>query len=253
MKKIFNKVHLQIIAVIAMTIDHIAWLIFPGYSHHPVAILCHILGRIAFPIMAFFIAEGYHYTKDKKKYILRLFIFSLISHIPYMLTSISFNEYGWLSLIPFCTGVGITRFLNQTSVLFAYLIGLLMLCVNNSKKLNSVVKTLLILLLALVAFPSDWSSIASLIVLAIGSSRDNKIKQLLLSAMWIGIYIIVYYFALDKIYALIQLGVLLTIPLLMLYNGKKSKSNKVNKTMKWFFYIYYPLHLLILGVIGLFI
>ena len=62
-----------------------------------------------------------------------------------------------------------------------------------------------------------------------------------------------YYFALDKIYALIQLGVLLTIPFLMLYNGKKSKSNKVNKTMKWFFYIYYPLHLLILGVIGLFI
>lgn len=98
-----------------MTLDHLAWLIFPGYSLHPLAIILHILGRIAFAIFAYFIAEGYYYTSNKKRYLLRIFLFALISHVPYMLCSISFKEYGWLSLIPFATGNGATRFLNQGS------------------------------------------------------------------------------------------------------------------------------------------
>ena len=60
---------------------------------------------------------------------------------------------------------------------------------------------------------------------------------------------VVYYFSINKVYGLIQYGVILSIPLLMLYNGKRGKKSKF---MKWIFYIYYPLHLLILGLIGLF-
>jgi hypothetical protein len=65
--KVLNKIVLQIIALVMMSLDHIAWLIFPGYSLNPIAIILHILGRIAFPIFAFFIAEGYHYTSNKLK------------------------------------------------------------------------------------------------------------------------------------------------------------------------------------------
>ncbi len=252
-RKPLNKLHLQWIAILAMTIDHIAWLIFPGYSTHPAAIVLHILGRLAFPIMAYFIAEGYHYTRNKKKYLGRILLFALLSHIPYMLQSMSFREYGWLSLLPFATGTGIARFLNQASVLWAYFIGLLMLTVNDSKKCKPWQKTGLTFLLSVLAFPADWSCIASLVILAIGSNRGKPIKQMIWSMFFVAIYALVYIFALDAVYGVIQFGVILAVLPLALYNGKKSENVTLNKVMKWAFYIYYPLHLLILGIIGLFL
>lgn len=249
--KRLNKIHLQIIAIIAMSIDHIAWLAFPGYPKEALPIIMHIIGRLAFPIMAYFIAEGYQYTHNRKKYLLRIFIFAIISHIPYMLQSSAFKEYGFLSLIPFATGEGINRFLNQTSVLWAYFIGLLMLMVNDSLKINKYLKVLLIVLLAIIAFPSDWSCIASLVILSIATNRNQPIKQIIWSMFYVTLYALIYAFFIDTLYGIIQLGVVLALIPLLFYNGKKSNNDKVNKVMKWFFYIYYPLHLLILGIIGL--
>lgn len=249
--KKLNKIHLQLIAIIAMTIDHLAWLIFPGYPTEAIPLIMHIIGRLAFPIMAYFIAEGYHYTRNKNKYMLRILIFALISHIPYMMQSIPFQNYGWLSLIPFATGEGITRFLNQASVLWAYFIGILMLRVNDSTKLKSYQKFLLILLLCLVAFPSDWSCIASLVILSIHTNRGKPIKQIMYSMFYILLYAVVYIFALDVVYGFLQLGVVIAIIPLSLYSGKKSNNQKLNQIMKYFFYFYYPIHLLILGILGL--
>lgn len=252
-KRPLNKVILELIAIITMTIDHVAWLIFPGYSENPIAIVMHIVGRITFPIFAFFIAEGYHYTRNRTKYLIRILIFALISHVPYMMQSMAFKEYGWMSLIPFATGEGFGRFLNQGSVLWAYFIGLLMLMVNDSQKLKQWMKVVLVLLLCVAAFPADWSCIASLIILAIGSNRGKPIKQIIHSVIFLAMYILIYCFALNVWYGLIQLGALLAVPLLFLYNGKKSNNETVNKIMKWVFYIYYPLHLLVIGIIGIII
>ena len=251
--KKLNKLHLQLIAILAMTIDHLTWLIYPGYSNNVIAIIMHIIGRLAFPIMAYFIAEGYHYTRDKKKYLLRICIFSLISHVPYMMQSMSFREYGWLAIIPFATGEGITRFLNQASVLWAYFIGLLMLMINDSNKLKNWQKIFIIFLLCIVSFPADWSSIAALVILSIGSNRGKPFKQIIWSLFYVSIYALVYLFALDLIYGLIQFGVVLALLPLYFYNGKKSNNDRINRIMKWAFYIYYPFHLLILGIIGLFL
>lgn len=63
MKKILSANQLKAIAVIAMTADHLAWTFFPGYSEILFALLLHILGRIAAPIMWFFIAEGFFILK----------------------------------------------------------------------------------------------------------------------------------------------------------------------------------------------
>lgn len=249
--KRLNKIHLQIIAIIAMSIDHIAWFVFPGYPKEALPIIMHIIGRLAFPIMAYFIAEGYQYTHNRKKYLFRIFIFAIISHIPYMLQSSAFKEYGFLSLIPFATGEGINRFLNQTSVLWAYFIGLLMLMVNDSSKINKYLKVLLIVLLAILAFPSDWSCIASLVILSIATNRNQPIKQIIWSMFYVTLYTVIYAVFIDTLYGIIQLGVVLALIPLLFYNGKKSNNDKVNKVMKWFFYIYYPLHLLVLGIIGL--
>jgi len=57
----------------------------------------------------------------------------------------------------------------------------------------------------------------------------------------------VSFFCVDKLYAVVQLGVILVYPLLSQYNGQKGKAN----WMKWLFYLYYPAHLVIVGVIRL--
>ena len=56
MKKL-NSNHLKIIAIIAMTIDHFTWLMFPGCQKIWYVMLLHIIGRLTAPIMWFFIVE----------------------------------------------------------------------------------------------------------------------------------------------------------------------------------------------------
>ena len=64
---------------------------------------------------------------------------------------------------------------------------------------------------------------------------------------YVALYSIVYFFAMDKVYGLIQMAVVLAIPVIGLYNGQRGPSPRVNRIMKWVFYIYYPLHLLVIG------
>ena len=243
MKNALNSNALKIIAIVAMTIDHIAWLVFPGYSNEFLPALLHIIGRLTCPIMCYFIAEGYHYTKNINKYTLRLFAFSLISHFAYIFASSSFID--GKSFIPFYYG----DILNQTSVMWPLAWGLVMLRVVNSERINSIIKVLLVLLICVITFPSDWSCIASLCILAIGTNRESFRKQMLWMVFYVGIYSVVYFFTLDKLYGIIQMGVVFSIPLIMMYNGQRGRSQRINRFMKWLFYIYYPLHLFIIGCI----
>lgn len=226
-----------------MTIDHIAWLLYPGYSREILPIVLHIIGRLTCPIMCYFIAEGYHHTKDINKYTKRLFLFAVISHFPYVLASINYVD--WKSFIPFYYG----DVLNQTSVMWSLAWGLVMLRIADSRKVRNSLKPLLIILVCLISFPSDWSCIASLCVLAFGTNRGKFKIQMLWMIFYVAIYSVVYFFALDKVYGLVQMAVVISIPVLLLYNGQRGKSQKVNRILKWSFYIYYPLHLFIIGVI----
>ena len=58
MKKTLNANTIKLIAILAMTIDHVAWLLFPGYPKDALPVVMHIVGRLTCPIMCFFIAEG---------------------------------------------------------------------------------------------------------------------------------------------------------------------------------------------------
>lgn len=246
MKKGLDSNALKTIAIIAMTIDHIAWLVFPDYPHETLPVILHIIGRITCPIMCYFIAEGYHYTKNIRKYTCRLFVFALISHFAYIFASADFVDRK--SFIPFYYG----NLLNQTSVIWPLAWGLVMLRIVNSEKIQKQwVKIALILLICLVTFPSDWSCIASLCILAFGTNRGKLKTQSVWLIIYVAIYAAVYCFAIDWVYGLVQMGVVLAIPFIKLYNGERGKSPRINKFMKWLFYIYYPLHLAILGTIQL--
>ncbi|MBR1627923.1 MAG: hypothetical protein IJ679_01485 [Lachnospiraceae bacterium] len=68
---------LKLIAIITMMIDHIGFVIFPQYR------FLRAIGRIAFPIFIFMLVEGFYYTHDRRFYLLRLFVFSWISEVPF--------------------------------------------------------------------------------------------------------------------------------------------------------------------------
>lgn len=83
LRKDLNATTLKIIAVITMLIDHIAYVLqIYSYSYSTYHIM-RIIGRIAFPIFAFMIAEGAKHTRDIRKYLLRLLIFAFISEVPF--------------------------------------------------------------------------------------------------------------------------------------------------------------------------
>ena len=251
--KVLDSNMLKLIAIIAMTIDHIAWAVAPGYDYRPWVIALHVVGRLTKPIMWFCIAEGYHYTHDVKKYTARLFLFAAISHVPYMMQSIPFANYGWLALVPFATGEGFMgHVLNQTGVILSLAVGLVMLRVNDSKRIPQWAKIPLVLLLCLVAFPADGSCIGSLCVVSIGANRGKPVKQILWCALYASMYAVVYMLCMDVVYGLVQLCEVLAIPVIMMYNGKRGKNPTVNKVFKWGFYIYYPLHLLVIALVKMF-
>lgn len=244
MKKILDSNVVKLIAILAMTIDHIAWMIYPGYPKEIIPIVLHIIGRITCPVMCYFIAEGYYYTKNINKYTMRMFGFALISHFAYLFASTDFAD--WKSFIPFYYG----NVLNQTSVMWSLAWGLVMLRVVNSEKIKSnAVKVFLVILICLISFPSDWSCVASLCILAFGTNRGKLKTQMLWMVFYVAIYAVVYFFAIDKVYGMIQMAVVLSIPIIMMYNGKRGKNPRINQIMKWLFYVYYPLHLFVIGLI----
>lgn len=237
MKKL-NSNHLKIIAIIAMTIDHIADLLYPGMPNIFMSNIMHIIGRLTAPIMFFFICEGYYYTKDVKKYISRLFIFALISHFAYCFA------FG-INFIPFSTG----NIFNQTSIMWTLAWAVVALHILHGKNnLKEWQKWLLIILINLITFSSDFSSIAVMAILFMYDRRDNLKGQMISMMAWLSLYALISYLFVSKTYGLIAMTAILVYPLLKKYNKERGKT----KWLKWFFYLYYPLHLIIIGVLRIY-
>ena len=112
------------IALVAMTLDHVVCVVYPNYPMDWWILLCHIIGRMAAPTFWFFIAEGYHYTHDRKRYAARLLIFSIFGHFAY-------NFAFGIPFIPFQTTV-----FNQTSVFWPLFWGVIALGINDNEKLK---------------------------------------------------------------------------------------------------------------------
>lgn len=239
MQSKLNRNHLKLIAIIAMTVDHVADLMFPGFTAEPLSIVMHLIGRLTAPIMWFFVCEGYHYTKDRKKYIMRLGLFAVISHFAYCFS------FG-ISPIPFTTGI-----FNQTSVMYPLFIAVLVLWLDDNKTLQTRIglKRIITFILIWSAFPADWSCIAVLAIVGMYKKRGDLNGQMKKMLPLVFLYGVIAFFFVSKVYAMVLLGVLLVYPVLKLYNGKKGNANWI----KWFFYVYYPAHLIVIGVLRLII
>jgi len=219
-----NAFVLKLIAITAMTIDHI------GYVFFPYSTWMRVAGRLTMPIFAFLISEGFRHTKNIDKYIKRMFVLALISAVPFFLL-----------------------FKTPSDVLFAYLFALLGLkgAQHEADKRKKVLKLLGFAVLSLV-FVTDWPLVAPLMVYVFYYANYDKRKIFLgfTSVFFIcyGIFYLVCVAINDMGLFLannIQFGLFLALPIIFLYNGTQGPK------AKYLFYWYYPLHLFAIWIIDI--
>lgn len=227
---------LKIIAIIAMTIDHLAWVGIETYSQAetPGQIMLHIIGRLTAPIMFFFVAEGYHYTHDFNKYLKRMFILAFVSHFAFCF----FNQSGFNPLN--------NLLFNATSVAWPLMWGLILLKVWDMDGLKIFFKVLITVLACILTVTSDWSCAAPIAILLIGRNRGNFKRQMFFLMLVTFFYAAAFYIFHNHTYGFVHLACWLTVPLLYLYNGQRGKLKWLGK----FFYWYYPVHMTIIGIIA---
>jgi hypothetical protein len=225
---------LKIIAAISMLIDHVGIMFFPG------AKIFRILGRLAFPIFAFMIAEGCRYTKNKLKY------FSLVFGMGLGYTLV-FYIYArtWYFCILFTFALSImTVFALQAfkNAIFSKEKGILLKLAFGAAFVASVVLCYLLNHFLRIDYGFVGCMIPVIVSLFHAPSENapklyKKIDRL---EFWV-LGILIGAIALYAVYGGVRIYSLLAVPLLLLYSGKRGK-----RKMKYFFYIFYPAHLLAL-------
>lgn len=241
LKKGFSANALKYYAAFAMLIDHVAWGFVPTAS--VLGQVMHIIGRTTAPIMCFFIAEGYFHTRDVKKYAMRLGIFTLLFYSPFVIFQSARNALYAFEGVYF-----------PANILLTLLCGLLALWAYD--KLQSVpLKLAAIIGLCVVSTVGDWPIFGVLFILAFGINHGNFKRQMVWFAgisLLMVLQMCIMYVAIGQPFygQLFQLGLLLAIPILYLYNGERGRGGQFSK---WFFYIFYPVHLLIIAGIASYI
>lgn len=230
---------LHILAMAFMLCDHLWATVIPGNNW----LTC--IGRLAFPIFAFMLVEGYFHTRNLKKYALRLLIFAVFSEIPFNLMYSSSPTY----------------ILHQ-NVIWTLLIGLWMIHLNekaqtgNKPILASLVRVgtvFLGIILGLVSF-ADYNAAGVLMILVFYFFRGNYWWCYL--GQLVGMYYINFEMLRGLVYPVTIFGFSMEIPqqglailsliFIWLYRGRKGYSSK------WFqqlCYWFYPAHMLLLWLI----
>ena len=219
-KGILNGNHLKLIAAFTMLLDHMGILLFPGVQ------LFRILGRLAYPIFAFMIAEGCRYTRHKLRYFLMVFGLGVGCQLVYYFAS---GDTYLNILLTFSCSILLIYALQEAhraenwkqqfwrSVLFA----------------TGVFLALVIDRYLSIDYGFWGIMIPVLVAFAQGKGKTGSKLPVLM--MLVGLLL------LGADLGGIQHYALLAIPLLLLYNGQRGKAN-----MKYFFYIFYPVHLAVL-------
>ena len=184
-----------------------------------------ILGRIAFPIFIFLLVEGYFHTSTKWRYLVTLLVFGVISEVPFdMCTSARFVEINW------------------NNIMFTLALVLAMIWVIDvlKEKMASLPKALWYFVSFLI--------VAVLCIVAMNASLDYEHHAVL-----IGYFCYIFHerWALGIPFCYISMfkepWALLGFGLTLTYNGERGKQNKLVN------YLFYPVHLLILGIIRMYL
>lgn len=210
---------LKLLAVVTMTIDHIGSHLLPQFM------ILRIIGRLAFPIFAYMIAEGCTYTKNRKRYLGTMLILSLIFQLVYYF---AMNSLYQCIFVTFSLSIANIYAIDKAKSQPKYIplaAGVLVLTVFLTTFMPRI----------LPGFKIDYRLFGVLLPVMIYFGRNKWEKLALLT---IGLCL------LSGTGASVQWYSLATVPILALYNGKRGRLN-----MKNFFYIYYPVHLVVIYLI----
>ena len=224
--RIFSGAQLKYIAFLSMLADHVnKALIYPFLSGEGIlqriSDAFDILGRIAFPLFAFFLVEGFFKTGNRKKYLASLLIFGIISEIPFdMALSGVFFE------------------LNSNNIMFTLALMLITIWTIDilKEKMQNMSKY--------TWYPVSFVIVGIMCIISMVTGMDYEYH-----AIMIGYFFYIFYdkpvFAIFSGYLAIfkELWSLLGFGLILTYNGKRGKQNKLLN------YCFYPVHLLILGIL----
>lgn len=196
---------IKLLAVLFMVIDHVGLFFFNDYW------VFRAIGRLAFPLFAYQIAQGCLYTSNMEKYILRLFIFACISQVPYVLL------FGTLSF----------------NIIFNFLMAVILIYAVNHKKY------ILVPFALIFAWMSSYGLYGVAIVL-IFYFFESRVRLIVPAFILATLIYIVDTLALLQIFAVLALFVL--------YVPYKMPSVKLNK---YVFYWFYPVHIILIWVMTL--
>lgn len=216
---------LKLIAAVAMVTDHVGLMFFPQYP------IFRIIGRLAFPIYAFFIAEGCHYTKNRLRYFLSVFLLGAICQTVYYV----FAHDTYLNiLLTFSCSIPLIYLLQEWKTRkklifmlpFAAAVALVYV-LNRHITIDYGFWGILVPVFTALCYPSR------------GSSVGNAQHFCRAGLLGIGLLLLAFNTGFPQYYGL------LALPLLLLYSGKRGKGK-----FKYAFYLFYPLHLAALQAIA---
>ncbi len=234
---------LRIFATVFMLSDHMWASVMPGNKWMT------YLGRLAFPIYAFMITEGYIHTSNRKKYLLRLLVFAVVSEIPFDLfyNSTVFDPFNQNVLFTFVWGLLAIMQIDKIKAAF--------------KEKKNIAKTtaISVLLIALISLGAkftftDYKFLGYLTVIMFYLFRDFPFAFV---AQFIAMLHLNWFFFKGEVVPIEIFEKLTEIPTqvfavfalipIWLYGGKKGRS--LGKVGQYGFYTFYPVHMLILYAI----
>ena len=197
---------LKVIALVSMTLDHIAYYLMDESIAYDAM---RTMGRMAFPIFAFLLVEGYVHTRSVRKYALSLFIFALVSEIPWWLLNHD----------------------NTHNVFFTLLLGLVAIegLSNIGKKFLPYCVLIVTVCGIAMWLHVDYEYSGILLVCTFFVFRKHNVMKCLLASLFMYQYDVI--------------GVCMGLAVNLCYNGQQGFIKE--QYMKYLFYTYYPLHLLI--------
>ena len=220
---------LKAIAIISMLIDHVnKALIYPYLTSAngflaTISNIFDIVGRIAFPLFCFFVVEGFFKTRNRKKYLLNLVLFGVISEVPFdMFTTASFFNTNWQNVM----------FTLALVLVTIWIIDILKAKMQSKPKVLWYIVSLLI--------------VGVMCIFAMMLSLDYEHHAILIGYFFylfhnMPLIAIPFGYAsmFKEPWALLGFGLTLT------YNGERGRQYKMLN------YLFYPVHLLILGILRL--
>ena len=229
--KCINSFILKMIAIITMVIDHVGAVLFP------MNMMFRYIGRISFPLFVFLLVEGSIHTRKIRKYELRMFLFALISEIPFDL-AFSNKIVNIRSQNVFWTlGIGLVMLdliQNGASYIKQHRSNLIQEVWIESQPIPIIWQFIVVAVCSCVAqvLQTDYGAGGILLIYLVWMTHENVPAQ----AVSFAVIAILFFGA-------VELPGVIAFLLILLYNGKKGPS------AKYIFYAFYPVHLFLLHLI----